>query len=328
MYTQEAALAAGNSSVLAPSSSSSSATSTKASAPSAAPAKTSWAATAAGLASHAGTSDSSHSASPSPALGISTSSENSGKTKPEEVAPQSATATVQPTRILTKPIATPVPPAAESLAGSTLAPNASSTAGSASSANPSQTVNPWNTFQYNAYNGFGKCVVFPVPSSSYHVSIWNKIMSTSSADLTLNPFSGITNIPITELLELTLPAVDSVAQLPMWPKPLSYYVHGPTVPLNGSSAMHGAGPNMAPMPQQSALNAHMMTMGGGRLPPTAPPTNSPAVNPGMKPMTSSAPSMGIVPPANQTPISALQQVLPGVKLQYASSANPRPTNPQ
>ena len=72
-----------------------------------------------------------------------------------------------------------------------------------------------------SFNGIGKCAVFPVPISSLAISVWASILDSSSADLTVNPF-GVIRLPISELLELTLPPVDASCMSP-WPKPLQYY---------------------------------------------------------------------------------------------------------
>lgn len=75
-----------------------------------------------------------------------------------------------------------------------------------------------------AFNGLSNCAVFPVPVSSLAVSIWNDILNTSSPDLCVNPF-GLLNVPVSELLELTLPPVDAAGVL-NWPKPLAHYSRG------------------------------------------------------------------------------------------------------
>ena len=73
----------------------------------------------------------------------------------------------------------------------------------------------------SSFNGIGKCAVFPVPISSLSISVWSTIRNGSSADLTMNPYSSI-SLPISELLELTLPPVDASVIDP-WPKPLGHY---------------------------------------------------------------------------------------------------------
>eukprot|EP01041_Mallomonas_annulata_P011509 gene11509-24066_t len=84
-----------------------------------------------------------------------------------------------------------------------------------------------------SFNGLGKCAVFPVPISSLSTSIWATILQSSSTDLGINPFALI-NIPLIELLELTLPPVDAVCIQP-WPKPFAYYKQG----LGPSGQTHG-----------------------------------------------------------------------------------------
>lgn len=75
-----------------------------------------------------------------------------------------------------------------------------------------------------SFNGLGKCAVFPVPVSSLAISIWSGILSSSSSALDRNPF-GQLDLPISELLDLTLPPVDASCLMP-WPKPLAYYRQG------------------------------------------------------------------------------------------------------
>lgn len=75
--------------------------------------------------------------------------------------------------------------------------------------------------QTNSFNGIGKCAVFPVPISSLNISVWSTIRDVSAADLTTNPFD-VVKLPISELLELTLPPVDASGISP-WPKPVGHY---------------------------------------------------------------------------------------------------------
>jgi hypothetical protein len=75
-----------------------------------------------------------------------------------------------------------------------------------------------------AFNGLGRCAVFPVPVSSLSISVWSAILKSSSSDLLVNPFGKLT-LPLSELLDLTLPPVDAVYMAP-WPKPLGYYMQG------------------------------------------------------------------------------------------------------
>ena len=75
-----------------------------------------------------------------------------------------------------------------------------------------------------AFNGFGKCAVFPVPVSSLAISVWSSILSSSSSSLEVNPY-GLLDRSISELLDLTLPPVDACCMVP-WPRPLAYYRQG------------------------------------------------------------------------------------------------------
>jgi hypothetical protein len=81
-------------------------------------------------------------------------------------------------------------------------------------------------FSRAGFNGLSNCAVFPVPVSSLAVSIWNDILNSSSQDLCVNPY-GLLDIPVSELLELTLPPVDA-AVAHHWPKPLAHYCKGLT----------------------------------------------------------------------------------------------------
>eukprot|EP01038_Epipyxis_sp_PR26KG_P009263 gene9263-12478_t len=79
----------------------------------------------------------------------------------------------------------------------------------------------------NTFNGLSKSAVFPVPVSSLSISVWSAILSSSTngnGDLNVNPF-GHLYLPLSELLDLTLPPVDAVCLSP-WPKPQAYYRQG------------------------------------------------------------------------------------------------------
>ena len=105
--------------------------------------------------------------------------------------------------------------------------------------------------QTASFNGVGKCAVFPVPISSLNISVWSTIRDVSTADLTTNPFDMV-NLPITELLELTLPPVDASALSP-WPKPVSYYSQF----VNGQPSRQPSGNSNAPtqqLQQQQSMN--------------------------------------------------------------------------
>jgi hypothetical protein len=71
----------------------------------------------------------------------------------------------------------------------------------------------------NSFNGVTWNAVFPVPVSSLSVSIWSSVGKYSETGLGINPFSGFV-LPISELLDLTLPPVDGIS-LP--PKPSAVY---------------------------------------------------------------------------------------------------------
>lgn len=133
--------------------------------------------------------------------------------------------------------------------------------------NPTPLLATHPTYQYNSYNGFGKCAVFPVPTSTYHLSIWHKVMNASSSDLSVNPFAMYTSLPIADLLELTLPTVDAIGNMPMWPRPLSYY-YTKKSPVQGQGQIYsGSNNNNSPnsanpianlTPQQLALLQQQM----------------------------------------------------------------------
>lgn len=120
--------------------------------------------------------------------------------------------------------------ASNSNSNSTLTPSTSTgnvlnTQNSASSNNnSSRTEAQMNQAAAASFNGLGKCAVFPVPVSSLAISVWSGILNSSSANLDVNPF-GQLDLPISELLDLTLPPVDAVCMNP-WPKPLTYYKQG------------------------------------------------------------------------------------------------------
>jgi hypothetical protein len=76
----------------------------------------------------------------------------------------------------------------------------------------------------SSFNGLGHCSVFPVPITSLSISIWSGILSSSSSNLDVNPYGSL-ELPISELIDLTIPPVDATCLMP-WPKPLSYYKQG------------------------------------------------------------------------------------------------------
>lgn len=113
-----------------------------------------------------------------------------------------------------------------------------------------------NQVAASAFNGLGSSTVFPVPVSSLSISVWSYIL-TNAGDLLksfnfscvlinalfklgntleVNPYEKL-QIPISELMDLTLPPVDAVGTQP-WPKPLAYYRKGidPILPSSLPSA--------------------------------------------------------------------------------------------
>lgn len=77
----------------------------------------------------------------------------------------------------------------------------------------------------SAFNGLGSSTVFPVPFSSLSISVWSTILHNSNNTLEVNPYDNIA-VPISELMDLTLPPVDAIGS-GQWPKPLTYYRRAP-----------------------------------------------------------------------------------------------------
>lgn len=107
--------------------------------------------------------------------------------------------------------------------------------------------------QTASFNGIGKCAVFPVPVSSFNISVWSTIREVSSSDLTTNPFN-LVSLSISELLELTLPPVDASGISP-WPKPVGHYTQfiGGQQPPRHAQAVENSTfgpPSLPPPPQQ------------------------------------------------------------------------------
>lgn len=92
--------------------------------------------------------------------------------------------------------------------------------------------NPTNSL--TSFNGITRCAVFPVPTSSFTVSIWSVIVSASSTDLKVDPYGKLL-LPISEFLDLTIPPVDAICNAP-WPRPLVYYSRRQANLINGSSS--------------------------------------------------------------------------------------------
>ncbi len=59
------------------------------------------------------------------------------------------------------------------------------------------------------FNGMTMNAVFPVPSSSLVITVWSGILKAANPNLESNPF-GRSNYLFSELLDLTLPPVDSI----------------------------------------------------------------------------------------------------------------------
>jgi hypothetical protein len=85
-----------------------------------------------------------------------------------------------------------------------------------------------------SFNGVTRCAVFPVSQTVFSITIWSTIMSSSSTNLQINPFHQLA-LPISELLDLTLPPVDAMCLNP-WPKPLNYYRTTTGAILNAQSS--------------------------------------------------------------------------------------------
>jgi len=160
-----------------------------------------------------------------------------------------------------KEVAQAISPATDGVGSGRASPATTSTA-PVPSPTPLTALSP--SYQYNSYNGFGKCAVFPVPTSSYHLSIWHKIMHASSSDLGTNPYAAFSSLPVSDLLELTLPPVDAIGNLPMWPRPLAYYYNGssPNRAKASGQPSQGNSPDSNPIanltPQQLALLQQQM----------------------------------------------------------------------
>ena len=73
-------------------------------------------------------------------------------------------------------------------------------------------------------NGLSQSAVFPVPVSSLRVTVWSAILHSSQPDLLLNPFGALL-VPLSELLDLTMPPIDgaSAGARQSGPKPPAYY---------------------------------------------------------------------------------------------------------
>jgi hypothetical protein len=183
----------------------------------------------------------------------------------------------------------------------------------------------------SAFNGLGKCAVFPVPTSSLTGSVWAAVLSSSSSDLDVDPFGKLI-LPISELLDLTLPPVDGVSLTP-WPKAPSYYYRGvgadgrthspasqhalrytqPQGQLPGGgvipSQMMQYEQQLALQQQQQALRQQAISQGGVGV------GVGGAVGPGLGMQTPNGSVGKAGTEAGTIPnIAALQQMFPGVKM--------------
>lgn len=104
-----------------------------------------------------------------------------------------------------------------------------------------------------AFNGMGSCAVFPVPVSSFSVTIWSRILRSDRTDLLNNPYAGI-SVSITDLFELTLPPVDAIVLSP-WPRPPAYYAQSapPKIQQTTLPPVAPAGPQNGTMPKIAML---------------------------------------------------------------------------
>jgi hypothetical protein len=75
----------------------------------------------------------------------------------------------------------------------------------------------------NTWNGVTWNAVFPVPRSSLNSPVWLAISRVSHSNLLVNPF-GQFRLPVSDILDLTLPPVDGNTNSP-WPRPQSYYLN-------------------------------------------------------------------------------------------------------
>lgn len=154
-----------------------------------------------------------------------------------------------------------------------------------------QAVAPIQHFQYNAYNGFGRNVIFPVPTSTFQLSVWYNIMVTATNDLSVNPFAMYASSIVTDFLELTLPPVDAIGAIASWPKPLSAY---------GCSSIPNIGGRMFQSDEANMQNIQQIMLEKSNLIDSHNNKNS---------VRSNKPS-----------IQPLQQLFPGVKMHYGSGA--------
>lgn len=103
------------------------------------------------------------------------------------------------------------------------------------------------------FNGMTMNAVFPVPSSSLVITVWSGILKAGNPNLKSNPF-GRANCLFSELLDLTLPPVDSIAISSMYRMPnISQYsskdISSFTVEAMSNESTKGAS-NIAYQPSQ------------------------------------------------------------------------------
>jgi len=65
-------------------------------------------------------------------------------------------------------------------------------------------------FSCQTFNGMTMNMVFPVPVSSLVITVWSGILKSTNSNLESNPF-GHSNYLFSDLLDLTLPPVDSIS---------------------------------------------------------------------------------------------------------------------
>lgn len=77
-----------------------------------------------------------------------------------------------------------------------------------------ESINQHKLYISNPYfNGITLNAVFPVPKSTFYISIWSTVVKASYPSLTSNPYNPAI-LSISDILDLTLPPVD-VASIPL-----------------------------------------------------------------------------------------------------------------
>jgi len=157
-----------------------------------------------------------------------------------------------------------------------------------------------------SFSGLGRCAVFTVPVSSVTgSSIWAKVLSSSTSTLDIDPYGQLL-VPISELLDLTLPPVDAVSIEPSWPRPMSYYSQGTSE--DGSTHctarrhVHRETISEGALASQHVDEPFLVGGGAAAAPlPSAAPIAPAAVAP-------------IAPQAQEAGLKQLQSLFPGVKV--------------